>query len=103
MVISKNRHTAKFKAKVVREALKEKKTLAQLASQFSILPSQISSWKKEAIEHLDQIFLSKNKKADEHTKVIDQLHRIIGEKSVEIEWLKKSIRVFARYKTRSDR
>ncbi|MGK0365125.1 MAG: transposase-like protein [Saprospiraceae bacterium] len=39
--------TAKFKTKVVLEAIKEQKTLAQIAQHHTLAPTQISKWKKE--------------------------------------------------------
>ena len=41
-------HSPAFKAKVVLEALKEQKTLAELSSQFGIHAMMISNWKGQA-------------------------------------------------------
>jgi transposase len=48
-----------FKTKVVLEALKEQKTLAQLSSEFELLSSQISDWKKQVITGIPSLFGSK--------------------------------------------
>jgi transposase-like protein len=42
----RRKHTAAFKAKVALEVLKQEKTIAQLASQYSIHPNLITQWKK---------------------------------------------------------
>ena len=34
-----------FKARVVREALKEQKTLAELAAEYDVHPNQIAQWR----------------------------------------------------------
>ncbi len=38
-------HTPGFKAKVALAAIKDDRTLAQLAEQFDVHPNQITSWK----------------------------------------------------------
>ena len=43
---------AEFKAKVAVEAIKGDKTVAELASEFKIHPSQIATWKKQALAGL---------------------------------------------------
>jgi transposase-like protein len=39
------KHTDSFKAEVVTGALKERKTLAELAQEYQLSPAQISTWK----------------------------------------------------------
>ena len=43
-------HDQNFKTKVVLEALKEQKTLAQLSTQFELHANQITDWKKTGSE-----------------------------------------------------
>src|SRR5437016_5392630 len=40
-------HTPAFKAKVALAAIKDDRTLAQLAEQFDLHPNQITSWKAQ--------------------------------------------------------
>ena len=47
----RTRYCAEFKAKVALAALSESKTLAELASEYKIHPTQISNWKQELVEH----------------------------------------------------
>ena len=41
----RRRYSAEFKSKVALEALREQKTIAEIASEFEVHPNQVSSWK----------------------------------------------------------
>lgn len=49
-------HSPEFKAKVALEAIKEMKTASELTSQYHVHPTQISTWKKQALENLVESF-----------------------------------------------
>lgn len=46
--------TAAFKKKVALEALKEDKTISEIASDYGIHPMQVSQWKRELIEEAEK-------------------------------------------------
>ena len=46
---ARRNHTPAFKAKVALAALKNDRTIAQLAEQFDVHPNQISSWKEQLL------------------------------------------------------
>jgi len=50
------RFSRAFKTRVALEALKEQKTLAELATQFDLHPNQISKWKRQARQSLPEVF-----------------------------------------------
>ena len=81
-----------FKAKVVKEALKERETLAQLASKFELSVPQISTWKKQAIEAMPALF-SQARKADKEDQetLVAKLYEEIGRLKMEQDWLKKKL------------
>lgn len=86
----RKQYSAQFKAKVVVEAIKEQKTMAELASQYGVHPNQIRQWKQQALAELPQVFSNgraRAAKADEGLKA--RLYQQIGQLTVELEWLKK--------------
>jgi len=54
--ISRKKYSAEFKAKVAIAALKEQHTVAELAVQYDIHPTQIQAWKKHFLDHGSQLF-----------------------------------------------
>lgn len=79
-------HTPEFKAKVSLDAIKGMKTAGELASHF-----QISTWKKQAIEHLPDAFKRSNSAKQPPTEQVltAPLYEEIGRPKMELDWLKK--------------
>jgi transposase len=86
----RKRYGADFKAKVAIEALREDRTLAELASEYEIHSSQITNWKKELQDRASEIFGANVSKEIKTAKTLEaDLYRKIGQLNVEIDWLKK--------------
>jgi transposase-like protein len=86
----RQQHAAGFKAKVALAAVKETKSIGELASQFGVHPSQIHTWKRHLLDGAEGLFLSgieKRQQADQPE--VGQLYEQIGRLKVELEWLKK--------------
>jgi putative transposase len=52
----RKRYTPTLKAQVVRDLLNEEKTLAQLAAEYGVHPSQLVKWRAIAFEGLPSLF-----------------------------------------------
>lgn len=88
----RKRHSSSFKAKVALEAIKEIKTMNELASQYGVHQVQISRWKKELLEALPSVFIKDRKRREvDWMNERDTLYRQIGEVTVERDWLKKKL------------
>ncbi len=88
----RRRFDDEFKAKVAIEALKEEKTLQELAEEYEVHPNQIVTWKKQLLSGASTLFERKNKKGQEleQTKKREQeLYKQLGQSKYENEWLKK--------------
>lgn len=83
----RTRHSAEFKAKVALAALSESKTLAELASEYKVHPTQITRWKQELAANAPDLFGKGKKKEANHEAEIDELHRQIGKLKVENDFL----------------
>ena len=82
--------SAAFKAKVALEALQEKKSIAQLASEYELHANQISAWKRQLLEKSAEVFEQRTEvKEDPEKKLKEELFKQIGKLRVENEWLKK--------------
>jgi len=93
MAKKRRRFTAAFKARVVRAALREDKTLAVLASQFGVHANQITDWKRQVVEAMPDVFgrrkAAEAKASEQHEA---RLYEQVGKLQVELEWLKKKAR-----------
>jgi len=64
-----------FKAKIALEALRERKTLSELASAYDLHPNQIATWKQQLIDQSEDLFVDgrKKRKKEEHEALEAQL------------------------------
>lgn len=84
-----------FKAKVALAAIKENKTIQELAKEYDIHPNQISQWKKQLSDGAADLFERPNKKDPEIKKAEekkDMLLKTVGEMKIENDFLKKKYR-----------
>jgi transposase len=88
---TRRRFSAEFKAKVALEAIKGHETVAELATRYGLHPTQITAWKREAVEKLAQVFDEKNGARDQNRDAeLMKLHAKIGQLVVERDFLSKA-------------
>ena len=87
--------SAAFKAKVALEAVREHRTIRELAAKHRLHATQINLWKKQLNEGAESVFdqaggnKPKNEGDDEPQAA--QLYEQIGRLKVQLEWLKKKV------------
>jgi len=89
----RKRYTAKQKAQIVLEILKEERPIAQIASEYGIHPNQLYKWKAQALEGIPKVFEEEHKSEKAlkavHERQLQELYAEIGRLNTQLTWLKK--------------
>jgi len=89
----RKRREAGYKAKVALEAVRERKTVSELASQFAVHASQIQAWKRTLLERAHEVFEGPSPAKREAAQEAE-LYEQIGRLKMELEWVKKKAAQF---------
>ena len=89
---TRRNHTAAFKAKVALAAIKEERTLSELAQLFDVHANQITQWKSQLLEGAVGVF-GGEAKAEAATAAVDlkSLHAKIGQLTLENDFLEGAL------------
>ena len=82
--------SAELKAKIAVEALKGQRTVQEIASSYSVHPTQVTSWRKQLLDFSTEAFATgrlRSDQVDEQLKT--ELYAEIGRLKVELDWLQK--------------
>ncbi len=86
------------KAQVALIAIRGEKTISQISSDFQVHSTQIGLWKKQALENFSELFKDNHKKEKqkeiEYQAQLDNLYKVIGQRDIELDWLKKKLSIF---------
>jgi len=82
--------SAEMKARIALEAIKEQKTIQEIASHYGVHPSQVTSWKRQAIQGTPELIADRRSQPDTSEEALKaELYQQIGQLQVELDWLKK--------------
>ena len=90
----RNSYSPEFKAKIVREVLREDKTLSQVAAAYGIHPNLVAQWRDQALTGLAGLF-NRTKETEwaakeaAHEREKQDLYAEIGRLTTQLTWLKK--------------
>jgi transposase len=88
--------TPSQKAQIAVTVLKGQQSIAQIASEHEVHPTQVNQWSKIARDGLPLLFVDKRKNEFQDLQdKIDQLYKIIGQRDSELDWLKKKLHLDA--------
>ncbi len=92
----KKSYSPTFKAQMVRELLKEEKSVNQLAAEHGLHPNQLYRWREIALAGLPSLFVRESaqeqaaKEAAQEQHLQD-LYAEIGKLTTQLSWLKKKL------------
>ena len=84
--------TPNQKVQIAVAVLKGEQSVAKIASDNEVHPTQVNQWAKVAKDGLQLLFTDKRKNEYKDLQdKIDQLYKIIGQRDLELDWLKKKL------------
>ena len=87
-------YDAKLKAKVAIELLQSKKDVIEIAAAYNLPKSTILEWKEKLLNEAQELFISpheKNKQVKKLQDIVSDLHKVLGEVTIENNFLKKKL------------
>jgi len=92
----KKSYSPAFKAQLVRDLLKEEKSVSQLAAEHGLHPNQLYRWRDIAINGLPSLFANEAvqeqaAKEAAHEQQLQELYAEIGKLTTQLNWLKKKL------------
>jgi transposase len=91
MGTSRRKFSTDFKKKVVLESLKEQTTIEALSKKYELHPTQISTWKAEAITNFELVFKGDKVPKQGSQVDVEKLYSRIGQLNMEVDFLKKKL------------
>lgn len=90
MARTRRRFSAALKAKIALEAIRGQRTVAELAGEYQVHPTQISQWKKQLLDAAQELFSDRRgQEQRDQQELVAQLYEQIGRLKVEVDFLQK--------------
>jgi transposase-like protein len=94
---TRKQYSTEFKAKVVKELLREEKTVGQLAAEYGVHSNMLYRWRDQALAGLpslfsDQATLELAQKEAQWQEERDALYAEIGRLTTQLTWVEKKSR-----------
>jgi transposase len=84
--------TDQFKARIALEALRGDKTIQEIAAKHQLHPNQVSTWKRQAVEGMADVFAKGDKPSGPTEAEIQDLHAKIGRLAVDNDFLSQGLK-----------
>lgn len=87
--------TAEFKARVVLEVISGSKSVAEICREYNLKADLFSHWKSQFLANAPKVF-ENGTEVDPQQERIDELERLAGKLSLELEVAKKALTLLPR-------
>ena len=101
MARTRRNFSAEFKAKVVLEILSGSTSAAEMCREYNLKPDLVSHWKNQFMTNAAQVF-ENGTKVDPQQARIEELERLAGKLSLELEIAKKALTLLPRVKKQNE-
>jgi len=98
MARTRRNFSAEFKAKVVIEIIRGSKSAAEVCREYNLKPDVVSHWKNQFLANAARVFENASE-VDPEQAHIQELERLAGKLSLELEIAKKALTLLPRAKT----
>ena len=92
--MKRRQFSPEIKKRIAVEAIREQRSINEIASAYEVHPAQVRKWKRELLEGAISIFADPRKREGEVKKQEQQeavLHQKVGQLTMENDWLKKKL------------
>jgi len=92
--MKRRRFSPELKKKIAIDAIREQRTVNEIASAYEVHPVQVRKWKKELLDGVLSIFEDPRKQGGDVKRLEQQeavLQQKVGQLTIENDWLKKKL------------